>query len=404
MIATHPATGLELSLHAAAVNAVMAGCLPEYFPVLVAAFEAMDRPDFNFHGSTASTGGSAPLLVVSGAYADEIGMNADVNLFGPGNRANATIGRAVRLILRNVFQMLPGISDKSTQGNPGKYSFCIAERARGNPWPLLCEAQGYPKGVSSVTAFAGGGFCNVENHGGNTPEQVLGSVADAMANYGCITLGQSVVILAPEHMHIVADAGWTREDAQDFLFSQRQAFGRGHEGRRQVPRPRVRQAARRGRARAGRGGLRASRARARRHPDHDGRRRRRRPFVLHSVVEPRPRLDHAAQPHCRPPATSRVKEESKRMQLYAPTSTTPKRKAFRAPALASLEGMRIGILENGKLNAEEMLNEVAHSSSQRHGCTIRTLASKSNASAPAPGNTLVKVAQEVDFLLTGLGD
>ena len=220
VICHHPATSLDLSLHAAAVNAVMAGCLPEYFPVLVAAFEAMNRTEFNFHGSTASTGGSAPLLVVSGPIVDEIGMNADVNLFGPGNRANSTIGRATRLILRNVFQMLPGISDKSTQGNPGKYSFCIAERSRGNPWPLLCEAQGYPKGTSSVTTFAGGGFCNVENHGGNTPEQILGSVADAMANYGCITLGQSVVILAPEHMRILADAGWTREQAQDCLFSQ----------------------------------------------------------------------------------------------------------------------------------------------------------------------------------------
>lgn len=220
VICHHPATTLDLSLHAAAVNAVMAGCLPEHFPVLVAAYEAMNRTEFNFHGSTASTGGSAPLLVVSGPIVDEIGMNADVNLFGPGNRANSTIGRATRLILRNVFQMLPGISDKSTQGNPGKYSFCIAERSRGNPWPLLCEAQGYAKGVSSVTTFAGGGFCNVENHGGNTPEQILGSIADAMANYGCITLGQSVVILAPEHMRILADAGWTREQAQDCLFSQ----------------------------------------------------------------------------------------------------------------------------------------------------------------------------------------
>jgi hypothetical protein len=219
VIATHPATGLQLTVHAAAVNAVMAGCLPEYFPVLVAAFEAMDKPDFNFHGSTASTGGSAPLLIVSGPVADDIGMNADVNLFGPGNRANATIGRAVRLILRNVFQMIPGISDKSTQGNPGKYSFCIAERSRGNPWPLLCETQDYPPGVSSVTVFAGGGFCNVENHGGNTPEHILLSVADAMANYGCITLGQAVVILSPEHMRIVAGAGWSRADAQRFLFT-----------------------------------------------------------------------------------------------------------------------------------------------------------------------------------------
>jgi len=92
------------------------------------------------------------------------------------------------------------------------------------------------------------------------------------------------------------------------------------------------------------------------------------------------------------------------MQLYAPTSTTATRKRTRAPALAKLDGARIGILENGKLNAEEMLNEVAQLFVQRQGCTIRTLASKSNASAPAPGTTLVKVAQEVDFLLTGLGD
>ena len=92
------------------------------------------------------------------------------------------------------------------------------------------------------------------------------------------------------------------------------------------------------------------------------------------------------------------------MQLYAPTSTQPKRQASRAPVLAKLEGARIGILENGKLNAEEMLNEFAALFVQRHGCTVQTLASKKNASAPAPGNTLVKVAQEVDFLLTGLGD
>src|SRR4029079_8305668 len=159
------------------------------------------------------------LLIVSGPVADDVGMNADVNPFGPGNRANATRGRAGRLILRNVFQMVPGISDKSTQGQPAKYSFCIAERARGNPWPLLCEAQGYPAGVSSVTVFASGGFCNVENHGGNTPEQVLGSVADAMANYGCITLCKCAGSVCREPMQIIAASGWTRERAQDFLFA-----------------------------------------------------------------------------------------------------------------------------------------------------------------------------------------
>ena len=92
------------------------------------------------------------------------------------------------------------------------------------------------------------------------------------------------------------------------------------------------------------------------------------------------------------------------MQLYSPMSTTPKRKSVRAPVLASIDGLRIGVLENGKLNAEEMLNEFANLFIQRHGCTVRTLAHKSNASAPAPGNTLKTVAQEVDFLITGLGD
>ncbi len=218
VLAQHPATGLKCTVQAAAINAVMAGCLPEYFPVITAALEAMDEAPFNFHGSTASTGGSAPLLIVSGPVTDDIGMNAGGSLFGPGNRANATIGRAVRLIVMNVFRMVPGISDRSTQGHPGKYSFCIAERADLNPWPSLTEEQGYPPGVSSVTVYAGGGFVNVENHGGNTPEAILDTVADAMANYGCITLGQSVVVLSPEHANITASTGFSKTDVQRYLF------------------------------------------------------------------------------------------------------------------------------------------------------------------------------------------
>ena len=220
VIAEHPATGLECTIHSAAVNAVMAGCKAEYFPVVVAAFEAMNEPGFNFHGSTASTGGASPLLIVSGPMADDLGMNSNVNLFGPGNRANSTIGRSVRLVLMNVFQMTPGISDKSTQGSPAKFSFCIAERSRDNPWPLLSEDQGYPEGVSSVTVFAGGGFCNIENHGGGSPEQVLDTVADTMASFGWITLGQSVIVLAPEHLRIIANAGWTKQNVKEYLFSQ----------------------------------------------------------------------------------------------------------------------------------------------------------------------------------------
>src|SRR5580704_3243901 len=112
----------------------------------------------------------------------------------------------------------------------------------------------------------------------------------------------------------------------------------------------------------------------------------------------------AAARSCSTAPSARETEESIQMQLYAPTASGPKRKSFRAPALASLEGLRIGILENGKLNAEEMLREVGALFVERHGCTIRPIYSKSNASAPAPANTLVKAAQDVDFLITGLGD
>ena len=220
VIATHPATGNECTILSAAVNAVMAGCLPEYFPVIVAALEAANEPGYNFHASTASTGGSAQLLVVSGPAVTDLGMNSAGNVFGPGNRANATIGRAMRLIVMNVFQMIPGISDQSTQGHPGKYSFCIAERADRCPWAPLHVEQGYGDDISSVTVFAGAGFCNVENHGGNTPESILDCVADSMANLGAITGGQSVVILSPEHAEIVAGTGWSRADAGEYLFEQ----------------------------------------------------------------------------------------------------------------------------------------------------------------------------------------
>lgn len=220
ILASHGPTGRKCSIESAATNAVMAGCLPEYFPVIVAALEAMNEKAYNFHASTASTGGSAPLLIVSGPVVDEIGMNAGANVFGAGNRANSTIGRAIRLIILNVFNMIPGISDQSTQGNPGKHSSCMAERADRNPWPALNVELGFPHDVSSVTVYAGAGFCNIENHGGNTPEAILDCIADAMANYGCLTFGQSVVVMSPEHADIVASTGWSKAQVKEYLFEK----------------------------------------------------------------------------------------------------------------------------------------------------------------------------------------
>lgn len=218
VVATHAATGTTCSVANAAVNAVMAGCRPEYFPVVVAALEAMNHPDFTFHGSTASTGGSAHLLVVSGPVVHDIGMNAEGNVLGPGNRANATIGRAIRLVIMNVFGMLPGITDQSTHGTPAKYSACVAERQDVNPWAPLNVELGYAPEVSTVTVFAGSSFISCENHGANTPEAILATIADAMANLGTFSAGQSVVLLAPEHVGIVAAAGWSKAQVRQYLY------------------------------------------------------------------------------------------------------------------------------------------------------------------------------------------
>lgn len=219
VICSHPATGRNCTLLSAAVNAVMAGCRPEYFPVLVAALDAANEGPFSFHASTASTGGSAPLLVVSGPIVDEIGMNAGAGVFGTGNRANATLGRAMRLVIMNVFQMIPGLSDQSTQGFPGKYSFCIAERADRNPWEPLSVDRGFDATDSTVTVFAGAGFNNLENHGGGTSDQLLKTFADSMANLGSITIGESVVVISPEHVRILAAEGLTRAQVREFLYA-----------------------------------------------------------------------------------------------------------------------------------------------------------------------------------------
>ena len=215
---TQPTTGNTCTALAAAVNAVMAGCLPEYFPVLAAALRALDNPDYNFHAASASTGGSTPVVLVAGPVVEAIGMNTGAGVFAPGTRANATIGRTVRLILMNVFEMIPGVSDQSTQGFPGKFSFCFGERADANPWDPLPVELGYGEGASCVVTYAGSSFNNVENHGGARPETILDCIADSMANLGCITIGQSMVVLSPEHAKIVAGSGWTKADVREYLF------------------------------------------------------------------------------------------------------------------------------------------------------------------------------------------
>jgi hypothetical protein len=200
-----------------AINAVMAGCLPAYAPVVLAAVEALCDPLHNVNGAAASTGGSAPLVIVSGPVAARIGMNSGVNAFGAGNRANATIGRAMRLVLMNAGGAEPGVMDKSTLGHPGKYSYCIAESDEARPWEPFHVQRGVPAGSSAVTVFAAEGPRQVDNHFSNTPEGVLRSLAGAMTAGARNAGGCWAVVICPEHAAVMRRAGWGQRQVREFL-------------------------------------------------------------------------------------------------------------------------------------------------------------------------------------------
>mgnify|MGYP007123659744 FL=1 len=200
-----------------AINAVMAGCLPEYFPVVVAAVRGISRPEFGLHGVCASTAGSGILMVVNGPVANACGMNNGQNLMGPGNRANATIGRALRLVLYN----LAGREfDRSTLGHPGKYTYCIGENETGL-WKPLHVMRGFQKETSAVTLFAAEGPNQVQNHVALKPENILSTIADRMRALGSFNMGgdcECAVIICPEHYETLVKDGWTKEGVREFLY------------------------------------------------------------------------------------------------------------------------------------------------------------------------------------------
>ena len=202
-----------------AINAVLAGCRPEYMPVLLAALEAMADPAFTLHGAITSTGGSATLLVVNGPIRHALELNSGANVFGPGWRANATIGRAIRLITLNCLGASPGVLDKSTQGHPGKYTFCIAENEEANPWEPLHVERGFPRDTSTVTVYAAEGPHNALSHYGLTADAIIVTLADTMACLGSFSPGESFVVLAPEHVAILARDGWTKRRITEALYA-----------------------------------------------------------------------------------------------------------------------------------------------------------------------------------------
>ncbi|MCY3948647.1 MAG: thioredoxin family protein [Acidimicrobiaceae bacterium] len=217
----------DCTVEKAAVNAVMAGCRPEYFPVVLAALTAVCNDTFNMHGMLATTMPVGPAFIVNGPIAREIGMNSGINVFGQGNRANSTIGRAVQLIVRNVGGGRPGEVDRAALGQPGKVGFCFAEiegtaddgdggteGAGGSGWGPLCTDFGFEAGTNTVTAFPGEAPRSVVDQLSRDPESLARTMAAALnaIHHPKLVLGfDAILAVAPDHSRVFIDSGWTRQ-------------------------------------------------------------------------------------------------------------------------------------------------------------------------------------------------
>jgi hypothetical protein len=221
VLGTVVARARSVSAQEAAINAVMAGCRPDYARIVVAGVQALTDPDWNANAALTTTGGTAICTIVSGPLAQAVGMNAGHNVLGQGNRANATIGRALRLVAMNVMGAKPGLMDGASIGNPGKYALCFAESEPIAPWESLRVELGFDAADTTVTILATEGPRQIANILSGQPDWVLRTMASSIrAGHTYIAgkgRGQCVVLLGPEHASAVRDNGWTRRQAREYL-------------------------------------------------------------------------------------------------------------------------------------------------------------------------------------------
>ncbi|MAG97882.1 MAG: thioredoxin [Alphaproteobacteria bacterium] len=226
VIGAVPPNLVPCSVEKVAVNAVMAGCKPEYLPLVLAAVEAALLDEFCMHGLLCTTWFAGPVVIVNGPVAGRVGMNSQGNALGQGNRANATIGRALQLVIRNVGGGRPGEIDRSALGNPGKYTFCFAEDEAGSCWESLAVERGIAPGASAVTLFAGDGVQPILDQKSRTPESLARTLAAGLRAVGHPKLatvpgvslsGDALVVITPEHQRVFADAGWSKQRLQNEL-------------------------------------------------------------------------------------------------------------------------------------------------------------------------------------------
>lgn len=219
------------------MNAVLAGCKPEYLPVVLAAVEAVLEEDFAMHGVLATTMFVGPVVVVNGPIRRHIGMNAKGNALGQGNRANGAIGRALQLVTRNIGGGRPQEVDRATLGNPGKYTYCFAEDEEGSCWEPLSVERGIKPGRSAVTVFAGFGLQGMVDQKSRAPESLARSFAESLKAIHNVKLApccDALLVICPEHERTFRNAGWSKarlyEELHKLVRNPRRGGSRGRQG------------------------------------------------------------------------------------------------------------------------------------------------------------------------------
>jgi hypothetical protein len=221
IIALLPPADGAATVRRIATNAVMAGCLPEYLPVVIAAVQAVADPLYGLTHRQITTHAGAPLIIVNGPIAQRLDINGATGAFGSGWRANATIGRALRLVLVNVGGSVPGVTDMSQTGHPGKYSYCIAENEAANPWEPLHVERGFQLAQSTVTVINAEAPHSITDNVNTSAREILRTCASTFATLGTNNIysqGDPALALGIEHAKYIADEGWNKRDIRLYMY------------------------------------------------------------------------------------------------------------------------------------------------------------------------------------------
>ena len=223
LIGIEPVRELAITAEKLAINAVMAGCLPMHFPIVVTAWQAMLKDEFLLHGVTSSTGGCAVMVVLNGPIRLEVGASGTFNALGNSDRATSAIGRSIRLALINLMDVRPGSIDRSTLGHPGKFSYCVAEDEEGTTWDSLSTVRGVPPGLSAVTVFAAMAPRQLMNEWTTDPREILETFAAEMrANqlHYSIYGGNYAIVIPKQLREHLQNAGWTKQTIAEFIYER----------------------------------------------------------------------------------------------------------------------------------------------------------------------------------------